>query len=393
MRGKVEVFAIAADGSQELLVSEDNLVVNGAGESIVDMLTMPSSVLGFAPRVMDTSNWRFGAISFAPPAAAFSGNAYFFPKDKVYMKDGDLCNGVSANVASLIDTISTDHKLRVLWVSSTTPGLATWHSYTPPYRLPSYPDPVDYKLADASTDYCIVSGDGTQSFGQFENRINFAPTDGSSYFQGAYPRKADNSEGDFPPLSGMLISSYEGVFADNASANMIIYNEEYSEYNEHNNMDYRGFISTKYNVTNTQDLLGHCYVSGHSSNTLTGPASQAEHPVATISTLVSKGDVWALNLYGGIHQIGLWNMDTLRALDTTTGLGTSGAPLMVGNNFIDQTTGITPQEYKLFAKKSFTNNLATIQDDGNTAGFTNHLALKISWTMDFRTGGNRGLAH
>jgi len=64
MRGKVEVFAIAHDGTSELIASEDNLVVDGAGESIVDMLTVPSSTLGIEPRVMDTSNWRINAISF-----------------------------------------------------------------------------------------------------------------------------------------------------------------------------------------------------------------------------------------------------------------------------------------------------------------------------------------
>ena len=143
MKGKVEVFAIMPDGSQTLLASESNLVVNGAGESIVDMLTTPSSVLGIEPRVMDTSNWRFGALSFGPAAGSFSGNAYFFPEDKIYMKEDDLCNGVSASVSSLINQISSDKKLRVLWDSATIGAAngATASSYTPPYRLPSYPDP------------------------------------------------------------------------------------------------------------------------------------------------------------------------------------------------------------------------------------------------------------
>ena len=142
MRGKVEVFAIAADGTQSLLLSEPNLVVNGASESIVDMLTTPSSILGVSPEVMDTSNWRFGAISFGPAAGSFSGNAYFFPEDKVYMKTDNLCQGKSASVSSLINQISTDKKLRVLWASATigAENGATASSYTPPYRLPSYPE-------------------------------------------------------------------------------------------------------------------------------------------------------------------------------------------------------------------------------------------------------------
>ena len=388
MRGKVEVFAIAADGTKECILNEPNLVVNGAGESIVDMLTTPSSVLGFDPRVMDTSNWRFGALSFGPAAGSFSGNAYFFPKDKIYMKEDDLCNGVSASVVSLIDQISTDKKLRLLWnYTPSIPGGGTALSYTPPYRLPSYPDPLDRKLEDASSAYSTVSGDGTQSYGQFENRICFARQDASSYFQGAYPPAniAPNNT-----LSAMLITSYEANFQDAASANMSVYFEDHSGYNAASSMDYRGFITTRYNETSPV-ALGNCYVSGSNENDLIGHStiSQVSQPTVTITTTIPAGDLWALNMYGGLHQIGLWNMDTPRALAATTGLGTSGAPLMVGNNFMNTTTGVTPQEYKLFAKKSFTNNLAANQDSTGPvlAGFKNTKLLHIQWTLDFRSGG------
>ena len=65
------------------------------------------------------------------------------------MKEDDLCNGVSASVVSLIDQISTDKKLRLLWnYTPSIPGGGTALSYTPPYRLPSYPDPLDRKLED-----------------------------------------------------------------------------------------------------------------------------------------------------------------------------------------------------------------------------------------------------
>ena len=56
MKGKVEVFHILSDGSEELIFFGDNLTVDGAGETIVDMLTMPSSMLAVAPAVFDTSN-------------------------------------------------------------------------------------------------------------------------------------------------------------------------------------------------------------------------------------------------------------------------------------------------------------------------------------------------
>lgn len=384
MKGNVEVFAIHADGSEELLLSEHNLVVNGAGESIVDMLTTPSSVLGITPRVMDTSNWRFGALSFGPAGGAFSGNGYFFPEDKIYMKEDDLCNGVSANVSSFIDQISTDRVIRLLWSS---PKVSTTSSYVPPYRLPSYPDPLDQKLEDASTAYSIVSGDGTQSFGHFENRIQFNPVDASSYFQGAY---APYSAGGGTFTSGMLVSSYEGDFQANVSANIIAYNIETGKYNEKAAMDYRGYITTQYNAPvmgTTSNYLGRVYVSGSTVNGLTGATSQCAQPTVTVTTKISQGDVWSMNLYGGLHQIGLWNMDTPTALLANEAPFLEGTPTAGGDPKFINSSGITKQEFKLFAKKTFTNDLTFLQDKSlpYMPGFTSYVGLKLQWTLDLRS--------
>jgi hypothetical protein len=393
MRGKVEVFAVHSDGSQSLLASESNLVVNGAGESIVDMLTTPSSVLGISPRVMDTSNWRFGALSFGPAAGSFSGNAYFFPEEvdgvRVYNKEDDLCNGVSADVTSWFNQVCTDHKIRVQWVSGTIGAAhgATASSYTPPYRLPSYPDPLDQQLEDARTSYAIVSGDGTQCFGQFENRIQFNPNDASSYFQGAYPWYSGGADED---SSAMLVSSYAGDFQGDTSANMIVFETARSIYNQTASMDYRGFITTQYNAPDMgteTNYQGRVYVSGSTENDLTGAVSQCSQPMVTVFTRLFKKDAWSLNLYGGLHQIGLWNMNTPKALLKNEAPLLEGNPVLGGNpKFINTTTGVTKQEYKLFAKKSFTNNLTSIQDNGTTAaGFQNYTNLVIHWTLDLRS--------
>ena len=385
MRGKVEVFAIASDGTETLVAQGENLVVNGAGESIVSMLTTPSSVLGINPRVMDTSNWRLGALSYGPAGGSFSGNAYFFPEDKVYMKTGDLCQGVSANVASLINQISDDKKMRILWASGTIGAAngATASSYTPPYRLPSYPDPLNTRLEDASTAYAIVSGDGTQSFGQFENRIEFAPNDGSSYFQGVFPRAANYA------TSAMLVSSYEGDFQADTSANMIVFDNELNTvrgvFNSTNNMDYRGFHGITYNgvqtTTQPAPAIGFAAVSG-----LGSPASLTDFvqdPRVTVTTKISPADMWGMNNYGGLHQIGLWTLDCPKALLNNEPPFFEAAD--AGGGYINQSTGVTKQEFKLFSKKTFTNNLCTIYDSGGNAGFRNHQTLKIQWTLDLRS--------
>ena len=79
MKGTVEVLEILQGGKENLIYKEDNLIVNLAGQTIVDMLTTPSSTLGIAPAVMDTSNWVIQAISFGKDASAYKGNAHAYP--------------------------------------------------------------------------------------------------------------------------------------------------------------------------------------------------------------------------------------------------------------------------------------------------------------------------
>ena len=423
MRGKVEVFAIAADGSEKLIASDYNLVVDGAGEAIVDMLTCPSSVLGIAPRVMDTSNWRWGALSFGPAASSFEENAFFFPSgndtyNHIYeTKDAAGNVLVSANVTSYINQIGTDKILRPLYVSSDFYPNCTASSYTPPWRLPSYPDPKDTKLEDTSTAYSVVSGDGTQSFGHFENRIMFASGDPSSYFQGCF--SLSSIEPTRNELSAMLVSSYEGDFSVNPptgpTVNVTVSSPQaenivvYSAFNYKATMDYRGFLEVSSgNVGTTFDQEGYAFVSGSTPAGLTGTISQVTLPTATVSTKVYCTDLWAMNLYGGLHQIGLWSLDCKKSLENqdppfepTTPRRGSGAILP---RYISE-SGVTPREFKLFSKKTFTENLSLVQDQGTFPGFTNSagvmpaghanqfktidnktpINLKILWTMDFRS--------
>ena len=405
MKGKVEVFAIAADGSERLVLSEPNLVVNGAGQSIVDMLCVPSSTLGISPRVMDTSNWRWGAISFGPAASSFQENAYFYPKDQVYINPGD-CGAASADITSFInqqgvpDPIAIRRNIRVLWLSSTIGDAfgvngATPSSYTPPFRLPSYPSPLDTKLEDASTAYSIVSGDGTQSYGQFENRIEFNAGDSSSYYQGAFAPKVT---GYTTFLSGLLVSSYEGDWQTDRYLHVIdrtgpadelpngLYHKAtYGGYNSVSGMDFRGYVSACYDDP-TQICNAVCLVSGSVPADLTGATSQVTIPKASVYTCILEPDVWAMNLYGGLHQIGLWNVDCKKSLENYE------APFLwphlgSGNNQNEyrDSAGVTKLEYKLFAKKTFTQNMCAIMDSTANAGFLNPQELKIVWTMDFRS--------
>ena len=383
MRGKVEVYAIAADGSHSLVAEGSNLVLNGAGESVVDMLTTPSSVLGIAPRVMDTSNFRMAAVSFGPAASSFQENGYFFPKDNIWYKTDDLCYGASANVSSLINLIGTDKRMRVMWTSSIT-GQAS--AYTPPYRLPSYPDPTNTKLENADTAYSLVSGDGTQSYGQFENRIQFKSSDASSYFQGVFPSKTTNS------TQGALVSSYEGDFTTytNVTASTDDDDGIRGLFNLREYMDYRGYCHLRYGSAFTgANRLGRAFVSA--AEVYATAEAMVVDPRVTYTIGVGIWDVWAMNLYGGLHQIGLWNMDCKEALKNNEAPFLENGVITDDNpQFINTSTGVTKQEFKLFAKKTFTENLCANKDHtpiGGSAnpGFIKHKNLYILWTLDFRS--------
>ena len=74
MRGEVEVYREFPDGHQELVTKDSNLLVDGAAETIVDMLTTsPSlSAIESVSALLDTSNYTIQAISFGKPADLFS---------------------------------------------------------------------------------------------------------------------------------------------------------------------------------------------------------------------------------------------------------------------------------------------------------------------------------
>ncbi len=76
MRGEVQIWK-----GDELIHHEDNLLVNGAGESIVDMLTVSPSLSGIptASALLDTSNYTIQAISFGKDASAYQFNAHALP--------------------------------------------------------------------------------------------------------------------------------------------------------------------------------------------------------------------------------------------------------------------------------------------------------------------------
>ena len=70
MKGVVEVYKNFGLPDQELVYKEDNLLVDGAAETICTMLTMPSSIGKAIPKIIDASNFGIQAISFGKSSEA-----------------------------------------------------------------------------------------------------------------------------------------------------------------------------------------------------------------------------------------------------------------------------------------------------------------------------------
>ena len=79
MIGIVEIYSNFGTPEQTLLHTENNLITNGAGETICDMLTLPSSVADVTTGPGDSSNFTVQAISFGKSSDAFRSNAHFYP--------------------------------------------------------------------------------------------------------------------------------------------------------------------------------------------------------------------------------------------------------------------------------------------------------------------------
>jgi hypothetical protein len=79
MRGEVEIWS-----GDELIHKENNLLVNGAGELLADIMTVSPSLSGIEDHatssILDSSNYTIQAISFGKDASAYQYNAHAIPE-------------------------------------------------------------------------------------------------------------------------------------------------------------------------------------------------------------------------------------------------------------------------------------------------------------------------
>ena len=75
IKGEVEVFKIMQNGASESVLKESNMVVDGASEVIVDMLTTPYSLKNLAgSESLNPSNFTIQAVSLGKAEKLYGGH-------------------------------------------------------------------------------------------------------------------------------------------------------------------------------------------------------------------------------------------------------------------------------------------------------------------------------
>ena len=413
IRGRVEVYTDYGTKDQNLVSEDNNVVVDGAGEIIADMLTTTPSLSGIASAssILDTSNYTIQAMTFGKDEEGYKRHAH---TDTWSGLDFSWSNSASGGATPLYFSGA------MVFVSANSNPAGGVSSYFPsgsPYNiLPSYPSPNDKKLelgsetllntlviqsgadpvtntygstyptASATAIQNIVNTSGYNNIGHNTNVLldevaaGFAPNDGDStlglgLIQGAFPRGVHSegtpagifsSVGQITPTVHETIAPPGGIGCS-ATFNST-FNDQYVE-----SMDVSGHLGRVFNeygvVGSSLTFADHpnIFSSGLVVSALTSFSSIGE---VIYQTVIGAGDLGFTNFYGGIYNIGLWALDVKESLKTS-------APPYTWN------PRSNVRKYKLFSKKSFTQNLAYIKDDGTDAGIDNYKDLTIIWRLYF----------
>jgi len=341
MRGEVEVWY-----GDKLIAKESNMIVDGAGKHIADIMTAPSSlsVIESASAILHTSNYSIQAISFGTGKDAFPTNAHYY----------DTTKGV--RISNAYDGGSQ----ALVLVNFRGDG----SSYAPEAGLPEEPNPESTRLEMRDTNVSANWGNGAVSsvFPGNGQLVNFMPsaivesiTTDTSLSTPNSKKLLGSVMGAFPPNATNV--SAVAIFPDGQELSALVGS---STFNTASSMDYSGFVTKVAGVDYTQGL------------TTTGTAPYTDGVLYRVS--LGPGDLQCANLYGGIYHIGLWTIDMEQSL-----LNGNTPPFEfdILNN---------PRKYRLFCRKGFTIDLTRNSDNGTTPGFTNYDSsqnLLITWKLKF----------
>lgn len=327
------------------------MIVDKAGEVIVDILTMSPSLakIPSASAILDTSNYTFQAISYGKDALGFNYHAHaqYNPALSAIVVKSYEATSVSSYHSSAIASALYFYNL-----------------------LPSYPDPLNTRLEPES---CLTF---YSSFGSFSGLdvghcANHAIL---SQYSSTYI-----TLGCFPPSGGV---KYIVVKPEHNDTNFIQSNLIYSgtlsgNYNKYGLIDSSGFL--KFAPLNGSQGNRNTALLNFTSGVLINLSPNfSSTGYVDIAWHLSGNDAASLLLYGGVYQLGLWCLDIRAMLKEGHKPPFSFNPL---NNI---------RKYRLFAKKTFSRDLLYVNDALGSSGMKNLLEsttfiqyLVYQWTIRF----------
>jgi hypothetical protein len=373
MRGIVEIWK-----GDELILTEPNMLVDGAGELLADVMTVSPSLSGVEDHatssILDASNYRVNAISFGAGSGAFQTNAHSFTEkgQAAYLAHylGPITAGTSGNVALVPTEAHAD----------------TRQLGNPGY--PKAPSPEPTVLQEG----CSVPGSwtgataGTYNFsavfpanGQLQNFIPSAIVSG--YLEQNFPAIAADGLNyvAWTGAASVLGAFPDGSSAPHANKNAVVYYQDQSNktdraltvggfFNEVSSMDSGGFVNMVMSSVPNGGSTGLNFSGGASGLCLSAEAETAYKgfPFVEYTVSLSKDDCLFANAYGGITDLGLWSIDMQKSLENGN---TPPFAFSVLNN---------PRKYKLFCRKGFSINIVRAD---SVLGYED---LTIKWRIHFR---------
>ena len=339
--------------NNKIYESEDsNLIVDGGGRTIVDILTASPSLSSIpsASAILDASNYTIQAIAFGKDPDGYRTHAHSL---YVNLSLGEFASVKAASFESV--SLSSYH-------GSATPYILSSAAYrTIPYKLkPKYPDPSDNRLERLTT----APAPGVP--------LNIIGADAGQNLNGMGAGVTPDTliAGCYAPAAGV---PWRILSSPDSAASIIASGTYYGTFNLANSMDYSGFVNMIPRNIAVGNSLGGSSVTNVTGLCLFGDSNFSSTGRIGYHVTLSGGDAGTASLYGGIYHMGLFVLD----LD---GLLQSGRTPPYA---FSQT--INTRQYRLFAKKTFNKDITYITDNGSNSGFAGYQskAININWTLEF----------
>ena len=368
MRGVVEIWK-----GDELILQEPNMLVDGAGELLADIMSVSPSLSGVEDHatssILDASNYRINAISFGTGKDAFRANAH-------------ALDGFGDALGQLTGPRRTNHFNNVypmFPVKSVVGDVDP--SFPATIGLPDSPNPamrvleedtsVSSKLPNSAGEEFSISAI-TPGNGQLTNLVPrymySAIYTGTAFDDSASAAVAGSLMGCFPegssaPYGNDPVVSYRAEIP--APVTELFVGNNGGFFNEVSSMDVSGFVNM---VMSSVPHAGLDFSGGASGLCLSAAPEEANEgfPFVEYTVSLSKGDCNYAHAYGGITHLGLWTIDMNQSLLNGN---TPPFAFSILNN---------PRKYKLFCRKALTNDLTKITDVRQYADLT------IKWRIHFR---------